>query len=249
VFLVGTLALVGVPPFAGFFSKDSIIAATLTRGGFGYCLFAACLAGAFLTGLYSFRLYLLVFGGTQSEFAQEHLHRPEGRLEAPLSMVWTVSVLALGATVAGFLQFGRVWHPLTTWLAPVAAPLADASNTQEAIASVASVALGLAGIAVAYALYGARRRRAPRPMALLEHKFYWDELYGVLFYRPAVLAAQGLARFVEAPLIAGSIGELSRGFRLGSGGLGRVQNGLVRSYVLAIASGVALLAVVFLSTR
>jgi NADH-quinone oxidoreductase subunit L len=249
VFLVGTLALVGVPPFAGFFSKDSIIAATLTRGGFGYCLFAACLAGAFLTGLYSFRLYVLVFGGAQSEFAQEHLHRPEGRLEAPLSMVWTVTVLALGATVAGFLQFGRVWHPLTTWLAPVAAPLADASNTQEAVASVASVALGLAGIGVAYALYGAHARRAPRPLALLEHKFYWDELYAAVFYRPAVLAAQGLARFVEAPLIAGSIGELSRGFRLGSGELGRVQNGLVRSYVLAIASGVAVLAVVFLSTR
>jgi NADH:ubiquinone oxidoreductase subunit 5 (subunit L)/multisubunit Na+/H+ antiporter MnhA subunit len=92
-------------------------------------------------------------------------------------------------------------------------------------------------------------RRAPRPLALLEHKFYWDELYGALFYRPAELAARGLSRFVERPLIAGSIGELSRGFRLGSGELGRLQNGLVRSYALAIASGVAVLAVVFLSTR
>ena len=249
LFLVGSLSLVGVPPFAGFFSKDSIIAATLTRGAFGYCLFAVCLAGAFLTGLYSFRLYLLVFGGPQSDFAREHLHRPEGRLEAPPSMVWTVAVLALGATVAGFLQFARVWHPLTTWLAPVAAPLADASNRQEAVASVASVALGLAGIGVASVLYGARRRRAPRPLALLEHRFYWDEFYAAVFYRPAELAALGLARFVEAPLIAGSIGELSRGLRLGAGELGRAQNGLVRSYVLAIASGVALLAVVFLSTR
>src|SRR6202020_1891471 len=51
----------------------------------------------------------------------------------------------------------------------------------------------------------AHARRAPRPLALLEHKFYWDELYAAVFYRPAVLAAQGLARFVEAPLIAGSI--------------------------------------------
>ncbi len=248
-FLIGSLALVGVPPFAGFFSKDSIIAATLTRGGFGYFLFAACLIGAFLTGLYAFRLYLLVFSGERSDYAREHLHVHEGGREGPLSMIWTVAVLALLAAVGGFLQFANVWHPLSSWLAPVAAPLSDARNSQEAVASVAAVALGLAGIWVAYALYGTRVARAPRPLALLEHKFYWDELYAAVFYRPAELAAQGLARFVEAPLIAGSIGELSRGFRLGSGELGRLQNGLVRSYALAIASGVAVLAVVFLSTR
>ena len=95
VFLIGCLALVGIPPFAGFFSKDPIIAATLTRGAFGYCLFAVCLAGAFLTGLYAFRLFFIVFGGSMSEFAQEHLHRPKGGLDGPLSMVWTVTVLAV----------------------------------------------------------------------------------------------------------------------------------------------------------
>ena len=60
-FLIGSLALVGVPPFAGFFSKDSIIAATMTRGWYGYILFAAALIGTFLTGLYAFRLFLIVF--------------------------------------------------------------------------------------------------------------------------------------------------------------------------------------------
>ena len=89
-FLIGSLALVGIPPFAGFFSKDPIIAATLDRGAFGYCLFAACLVGAFLTGLYTFRLFFIVFGGEQSDFVKEHLHKPHGRLEGPLSMVWTV---------------------------------------------------------------------------------------------------------------------------------------------------------------
>jgi NADH-quinone oxidoreductase subunit L len=248
-FLVGSLALVGVPPFAGFFSKDSIIAATMTRGLFGYCLFAVCLAGAFLTGLYTFRLFFIVFGGPKSEFAREHLHHSEGDLEGPLSMIWTVGALTVLAAVGGFLQFGRIWHPLTTWLAPVAAPLVDASNTQEAVASVASVVVGLAGIGVAFALYGSRSLKAPKSFALLEHKFYWDELYSALFCRPAEFLAPALNRFVERPLIAGSIGEVSRGFRVGSGGLGRLQNGLVRSYVLAIASGVAVLAVVFLSTR
>src|SRR4029077_765801 len=67
VFLVGCLALVGIPPFAGFFSKDSILAALLDRGAFGYVLFACGLAGAFLTGIYTFRLFFIVFGKSEVE--------------------------------------------------------------------------------------------------------------------------------------------------------------------------------------
>ena len=248
-FLIGSLALVGVPPLAGFFSKDSIIAATLERGGFGYVLFAACLAGAFLTGLYTFRLFFLVFNGEKSAYAEEHLHAPHGRLEGPLSMVWTVSVLTGLAVVGGFLQFGRLWHPLTTWLEPAAAPLVDATNSKEAIASIAAVVLGLAGAYVAYLMFERKTMRVPAPVQLFEKKFYWDEAYDALFYKPAVQISAALGRFFERPVIGGSITEVTRGFRLGAGGLGRVQNGLVRSYALALAGGVAILAVVFLSTR
>jgi hypothetical protein len=63
------------------------------------------------------------------------------------------------------------------------------------------------------------------------------------------LLSRGLGRFVERPVIVGSISEVTQGFRFGAGGVSRVQNGLVRSYVLALAAGVAVLAVVFLSTR
>ena len=248
-FLIGSLALVGIPPFSGFFSKDSIIAATLDRGAFGYCLFAACLVGAFLTGLYTFRLFFVVFGGSRSDFVKEHLHKPHGRLEGPPAMVWTVTVLAVLAAVGGFLQFSPVWHPLTTWLSPVAKPFAEPTNAEEAIASIAAVLLGLAGMAVAYRLYAAKTSAVPKALAILEHKFYWDELYTALLYRPADLVSSMLARAFEQPVIAGSIGEVVRGFRIGSGELSRAQNGLVRAYVLALASGVAVLAVVFLSTR
>jgi NADH-quinone oxidoreductase subunit L len=248
-FLIGSLALVGIPPFAGFFSKDSIIAATLDRGTFGYFLFAACLAGAFLTGVYTFRLFFIVFGGSRSEFVKEHLHHPEGNLEGPFSMVWTVTVLAGLSVVGGFLQFAPLWHPLTTWLEPVARPFAEASNAREAIASISAVVLGAAGMYVAYRLYDVKTARVPKPVVLLEKKFYWDELYTAVFYKPADLIARGLQRFVEQPLIAGSIGEVTRGFRIGAGELSRAQNGLVRAYALAIASGVAVLAVVFISAR
>jgi NADH-quinone oxidoreductase subunit L len=247
LFLVGALALVGIPPFAGFFSKDAIIAATLTKGAFGYCLFAACLAGAFLTGLYTFRMFFIVFGGERSGFAQEHLHA--GKREGPISMLWTVAVLAVLSAVGGLLQFSPFWHPLTDWLDPVAANIAAPSNAQEAIASVCAVLLGLAGIWVAYAAYVTKRIKVPRPVKLFERKFYWDELYDAIFYKPADLISRGLGRYFEGPVIGGTIGDLKIGFRVGAGDLARVQNGLVRAYVLVFASGVAVLALVFISTR
>jgi NADH-quinone oxidoreductase subunit L len=244
VFLIGSLALVGIPPFAGFFSKDSILAALLDRGAFGYALFACGLAGAFLTGIYTFRLFFIVFG--KEGDAQPHLH---GKDEGPFSMVWTVTVLAGLSVVGGLLQFAPIWTPLSTWLSPVARPFAEASSWQEGIASAAAVGVGLAGIYVAYALYVGETVRVPRTWKLLERKFYWDELYDLVFYRPADLAARALRRFFEQPVIAGSIDEVMRGFRLGAGEVSRAQNGLVRSYALAVASGVGVLAVVFITTR
>src|SRR5437762_10527640 len=73
-FLIGSLALVGIPPFAGFFSKDSILAAAMDRGAYGYVLWVAGLAGTFLTGLYTFRLLFIVFLGEPSPFVREHFH-------------------------------------------------------------------------------------------------------------------------------------------------------------------------------
>jgi NADH:ubiquinone oxidoreductase subunit 5 (subunit L)/multisubunit Na+/H+ antiporter MnhA subunit len=74
-------------------------------------------------------------------------------------------------------------------------------------------------------------------------------LYDVVFYRPADLAARALRRFFEQPVVAGSIDEVTRGFRFGADEVSRAQNGLVRSYVLALASGVGVLAIVFITTR
>jgi NADH-quinone oxidoreductase subunit L len=246
-FLIGSLALVGVPPFAGFFSKDSILAAALTHGWYGVLLAFAGLVGTFLTGVYAFRLYFIVFTGEPSADAREHFHAHHGK-EGPLSMRWTVGVLAVLSVVGGFLQFAPVWHPLTDWLSPVAMPFADATNRQEITASVLAVLLGLGGIGLAWALY-VKRYPAPAPLRLLERKFYWDELYNWLWYHPADLISRGFYAFVEQPLIAGTLAGVPRGFGLGSQELGRAQNGLVRSYALALAGGVAILAVVFLSVR
>jgi NADH-quinone oxidoreductase subunit L len=248
VFLIGSLALVGIFPFAGFFSKDSIISSALDHGWYGDVIYVACLVGALLTGVYAFRLFFIVFTGEPTPFAREHFHRHRDR-EGPVSMLWTVGTLAVLSTIGGFLQFAPLWHPLTDWLAPVAAPIVEPTSTHEWVTSGIAILAGLAGIGVAWLIYGTRRERAPRTLPVLEHKFYWDELYDVLFYRPADLVARGLKRFFEQPVVAGSLGEVTRSFRFGAGEVSRVQNGLVRSYALALAAGVAVLAVVFLSTR
>jgi NADH-quinone oxidoreductase subunit L len=247
-FLIGCLALVGLPPFAGFFSKDSIIAATMDRGAFGYVLLGCCLVGTFLTGLYTFRLFFIVFTGKPSTFAEEHLHL-HGDQEGSGWMTWTVLELAALTLIAGFIQVQPFWHPLNNWLAFDAPNFAVATDADEAIASIAAVLVGLLGIAVAWRLYYKKTAKAPKPSKLLEKKFYWDEAYDLLFYKPAVATSLAFARFIERPLIAGSIRWVSGGFGLGSRELGRAQNGLVRSYALALASGLAVLVIVFVSVK
>jgi NADH-quinone oxidoreductase subunit L len=246
-FLVGALALTGIPPLSGFFSKDSILASALAAGWYGQTLFAAGLVGAFLTGLYTFRMVFLVFEGEPSPYAREHFHRPE-RTEPWLWMGVTVGGLTIGAVVAGWIQFAGIWTPLSDFLRPVAEPLVEPSGTQDFLASLGAVSLGIVGALVAWMIYSARTLTAPsaRPLrALLEHKFYFDELYDALFYRPSVLLARGLRDFIEGPLILGSLSGIALGARRLAGEVTALQTGLVRTYALTIAGGVTVLALVF----
>jgi NADH-quinone oxidoreductase subunit L len=247
-FLVGSLALVGIFPFAGFFSKDSILAAAMAKGGaFGYILWAVGLAGTFLTGLYTFRLLFIVFWGEPSAFVREHFH-PLGRDAVAFSLAIPVGVLTVLSIVGGWIQFSPWWHPVETWLQTVAEPIVSPSSWQEWTSIALSLLLGLCGIGVAWALYGARRLAIPRvgwAQRTLEHKFYFDEAYDAVFYEPAVSLAKLLRRGVEEPLIADSGRDLGDDTRDLGGIVARAQTGLVRTYALAIASGVAVLAIVF----
>jgi NADH-quinone oxidoreductase subunit L len=249
-FLAGSLALVGVPPFAGFFSKDAIIAAALHAHWYGVILWIVALIGTFLTGLYTFRLYFIVFGG-EPKGPTPHLHN--GR-EGPLTMLVPVGILAVLAAIGGWIQFAPFWHPLTNWLEPVARTLgvAEPKSWQEALSSVLAVLLGLAGIGVAWAMYGTGRVAVPRLPALqraLEHKLYFDETYDRLFYAPAVALAGYLRRTTEDEWILPVGGEFAE-VTLETGRLTRrLQTGLLRTYVLALGTGMAVLAIVFLLVR
>jgi NADH-quinone oxidoreductase subunit L len=250
-FLIGSLALVGIPPFAGFFSKDPIISSALASGAYGDVLWVVALVGTFLTGLYTFRMLFIVFLGEPSAFVREHFHALKNDVVG-VSMGATVGVLAVLSVIGGWLQFVPFWDPVDTWLETVAAPLVDPSGWQEVVSSVLAVALGLAGIGVAWVLYAAKTRAVPRSAAwqrLLEHKFYFDEAYDAAFYRPAVWLARALGRFVEQPLIAGGTREVGEETRELGGAFARLQTGLLRTYALAIASALAVLAIVFVVVR
>jgi NADH-quinone oxidoreductase subunit L len=252
-FLAGALALVGIPPFSGFFSKDPIIASTHNIGWYGYVFYACGIAGAFLTGLYTFRLWFLVFPGEPSPFVREHYHDHRGR-EGAWTMLVPVGILAVLATVGGWIQFPPHWEPITKWLAPVAPSLADAvpSSTQETVTLVVSVLVGLAGIAVAWAIYSERRiaiPAAPFARRVLENKFYFDWLYDRVFYGPAVAVADGLRREFEEPVVLQTGPDLGEA-TLETGGLvRRLQTGLLRTYVLFLAVGAAGVVLAFLIAK
>jgi NADH-quinone oxidoreductase subunit L len=250
-FFIGALALSGLPPFAGFFSKDSILAAALDAGAYGAVLYGAGLAGVFLTALYTFRMVFIVWGGEPSTFVREYLHVPKADVPG-IAMAVTVGALAVLSVVGGWIQWAIFWTPIETWLEPTVGDLVRPTATQDVVTSVVASALSLGGITLAWLLYSRRAFAVPRAAALqqlLEHKFYLDEAYDLVFFRPAAAIARGSRRLVEEPLIGGSVLGVSEGAR-GVGRLtARLQTGLLRTYALAIAASVAVLAVVFVSVR
>jgi NADH-quinone oxidoreductase subunit L len=250
-FLVGALALAAVPPFAGFFSKDSILASAANAGTLGWILWGIGAVGAFLTALYTFRLLFIVFKGEISAFAREHLHVP--RFECGVAMAWPVALLTVLAAIAGFLQVPWGWKLVDEWIDPVAESAAEATGVTLAFSVVVTTAIALAGIAVAWRIWGRPnplperlRHRYPWAARTLEEKFYFDTAYDRAFYEPSARSATLALQYVEQPLFLRSLGELGRGVRSLSGRLSAVQTGSVRSYALALGAGAAVIALVFL---
>jgi NADH-quinone oxidoreductase subunit L len=249
-FLIGTVALVGLPPFAGFWSKDAILASALAEGGaLGWTLFVGGLAGVVLTGAYAFRLYFTVFQGSRQAVEPAHAHERHG--EGPLSMLVPVGVLAVLSTIGGLLSIPGVWHPFTHWVEETGEPLVEATARQDYLTSAISVTLGIVGLLLARRAFLRDRQLVTEASAwrFFEHKFYFDELYDALFYRPASALAGALRRNVEEPVIERSLDEIGSGAILASGGLARAQTGLLRTYALAIAFAVCVLVVVFVAVR
>jgi NADH-quinone oxidoreductase subunit L len=250
MFLVGALSLAGIPIFAGFWSKDGIVAAAFALDSpLGATLYAAGLVGALLTGLYTFRLYFTVFRGEPSAFVREHAH--EGHGEGPRSMLVPVGVLSVLATVGGLVVIPGVWEPFLHWIDETAEPLVHATVTEDYGTSAIAVSLGLIGILVAWRAFKAGRQLVTSPAIwrVLEHKLYFDEAYDALFYRPAAALSVALRRNVEEPVVERSLDEIGSGTIQVGGEVARVQSGLLRTYAVAVAFAVAVLVVVFVAVK
>ena len=253
-FLIGTLSLAAIPPFAGFFSKDAILANALAAGTLGVILFAMGIAGSFLTAVYSFRLLFVVFRGKKSDHVQHHLHKE--RFEGPLAMMWPVAVLTVLSVIGGWTQVPGGWASVETFLEPVAPPLVEPEGWMEVVSPVLSVSVALIGILIAWRYWGqasdapARlRARFAGVARTLEHKLYFDEAYDALFYRPANRLALFLGRAVEAPIVLGSAGGIADGVRALGHRLAAVQTGILRSYAILVALAAAVIVLVFILVR
>ncbi|GEE02304.1 NADH-quinone oxidoreductase subunit L [Gordonia spumicola] len=240
-FGLGYLAIIGVPPFSGFFSKDGIIEAALGEGGVrGWLLGGAAVLGAAITAFYMTRVMVMTFFGPRRWADDAHPH------EAPTSMTAPMIVLAIGSVGAGALL--AIGGTLTDWLTPVVgeAPEHDGPLPGWAVTTVVLVCVA-AGVAVAWAKYGRQSvpETAPDDVSALTVAARAD-LYGDAFNErmiagPGALATAGLVAVEDHGLAAVPT-------RIGAAVTGtstlarRAQNGYVRSYALSILAGTVVIA-------
>lgn len=251
-FLIGCLAISGIPPFAGFFSKDEILSHAYEHSK---VLWAVGLLTAFLTAFYMFRLLFLAFFGEfrGTEEQRKHLH------ESPVSMTLPLVVLAILAAVGGFMGapmfVGK--HYLADYLAPLftysqkllpAAFNHEPDHNTELMLMSLSVAAGVLGIGLAYVQYVARAQRPAEeeaarsaPESLVYHKYYVDELYNALFVKPVMGLSRGLFRFVENGVIDPVVNGFGRAVQGGGYLLRYVQTGAVETYLILMVIGIVLI--------
>jgi NADH-quinone oxidoreductase subunit L len=252
-FLIGCIAIAGIPPFSGFFSKDEILAAAFNfhRGesSLGTILFIIGVITAGLTAFYMFRLYATTFlGKFRGTHEQEHhLH------ESPIAMTLPLIVLAILAIAGGFVGIPEVFakdsHALEHFLAPIFAasekihkeqPL---DHTTEYGLMGASVVLALIAIVIATSKYSKRpETHEPEGFgSVLANKWYVDEIYNFLVVRPLHWFGGFLDKVVEKSGIDWMVNGVGRMVQYGSRQLRLLQSGQVGSYVLLMIVGMLLL--------
>ena len=239
-FGLGYLAILGVPPFAGFYSKDMIIETAFNSGGTkGIILGVVTLLGAGITAFYMTRVMILTFTGKSRWDEEAHPH------ESPLLMWLPMAVLATGSVSSGFLLSRG--DALVNWLAPLFAEHGEHSELMKPIV-VSGLALAMVAIGVAIAFFKYSRQEvaavAPEDVSVFtkiaRQDLLQDRFNEAVFMRPGQQLTQVLVRTDEA-VIDGAVRGVGR-LALGSGSILRgLQSGFVRSYAALILVGAALL--------
>ena len=256
-FVIGAIAIAGVPPFAGFFSKDEILYRTFASGH--TLLWGVGLLTALLTAAYMFRLVFMTFhgpshapahGAADGHAHEHHGHDDHSHLhDAPMPMAIALVVLAIGSVVAGWVGIGgRFEHFLEPSFGPAPVIEAAAEGGTETTLMIVSVIVALAGIGIA-AYFFLKNRAAADKMAttfsgvhrVLENKYYLDEIYDAAIVQPIqIVSEDGLWKGVDV----GVIDRVVNGVGQAVGGTSEVlrlfQTGSVRTYAASAFLGVVL---------
>jgi len=243
---IGALALAGIPPFAGFFSKDDVLAAANQTGH--VLAWVIALAAAFFSALYMARLVFLAFFG--EDRTERRAHESQPVMTVPLVL------LAIGAAFGGFLGANETRGLLQTFLAPVLGRVPEPTQGLSGH-TLAGISVGVAALAivVGWLVYGsgridwvALRVRLSSLHRFLARGWYVDDAYGAVLVSPGKAGSAFLAYVVDARVVDGAVNATGRLVRwLASVGR-RVQTGFVRNYALAIFLG-ALALLVYVGFR
>lgn len=238
-FGIGALALSGIPPFSGFWSKDAILATALHENP---VLFVVGVVAAFFTAFYMSRLFFLVFAGKPK--GDGHAH------ESPLSMTVPLIILAVMAIGAGFIE--TPWNStLSEWLTDTAA----VEHAGGGLVMIISIAVGALGIYLGWLVFvkgtiarDAVSSRAPWLATLLERKYFIDEIYETVLVKP--LRGLGyLLNAIDRYLIDGIVSVIGgTAVLLGRGGT-RLQNGQMQTYGLITILGLVVLIIAVVGRR
>lgn len=246
-FIVGTVALAGLPPFSGFYSKDAILAVALEHKN--YALFALGVVVAVLTAFYMFRLVFVAFGGPPRTEAAKHAH------ESPGVMTWPLRILAVLSVIGGFIGIEHLYHAHfagthgggPSFVEQILYPF-----THSFIAAVAGLVAAAVGILVARQLYvGARKDPLPEKLGAvataMRNRFYLDEIYQATVIRLHDLVAV-VADWCDRWLIAGLVVRGTHGTtELLGRALRLAQTGNLSTYAFLFALGLAF--VLFLALK
>jgi NADH-quinone oxidoreductase subunit L len=236
-FLIGYLAIIGVPPFSGFFTKDSIIEAAFDKGGTsGAILGCAAVLGAAITAFYMTRVMFMTFAGERRWEESAHPH------EVPPVMTAPMILLAVGSAGAGaFLILGS---RLADFLAPVVGAPPE-SKGLFTLPGTVTLVLVVVGVAIAWAIYGRREVPVTAPAGNFATVAARKDLYGdavneSLLMRPGQWLTR-LSVYFDNRGIDGIVNSLAAAMGGSSGRLRKLQNGFVRSYALFMFLGAVLL--------
>lgn len=248
-FLLGCLAIAGIPGFSGFFSKDEILASAFAKPGSGIILYAIALGTALLTAFYMFRLYATTFRGSfrGTHDQEHHLHESPAAITIPLIILAVLAVIGGFVGVPEFMMQGAHW--LKDFLAPVFAASNDQMEAHEISHQTEWLLTGLSSALIIIVVIFAWSRFSKKPDLqeasglgkVLQNKWYVDELYEKIIVKPLNAIAGFFNSFFERSIIDGIVNGVGKLVNYSSRQLRLLQSGQVGNYVLLMVLGMLLI--------